>query len=104
MFVALNRKEEVVFLIKMLVLSKKFELTNVPNAECLTPLHIAAHCRNDEFVAYLLQCKANPLIQDNNGRTALHMAIKSVAPLSMLERLLKKKYLNQLIDLEDYGK
>ncbi|XP_048516879.1 nuclear factor NF-kappa-B p110 subunit isoform X2 [Dendroctonus ponderosae] len=101
-FVALNRKEEVTFLLKMLVLSRKFELTNIPNSEWLTPLHIAAHCRNDEFVEYLLQCKANPLIQDNNGRTALHMAIKSVASLSMLEMLLKKKFLNQLIDLEDY--
>lgn len=104
-FISLNKKEEVTFLLKMLVLSKKFELTNVPNAESLTPLHIAIMCRNEEFVAYLLQCEANPLTQDVHGRTALHIAIKSVASPRMLEMLLSSSnYARDLVDLEDYGK
>lgn len=101
-FISLNRKEEVTFILKMFKLSKKFELTNVPNAETQTPLNIAVQCCNEEFVAYLLHCRANPTKQDGQGRTALHIAVMCAAPLSIIEQLVKdqpKSFLN----LEDYG-
>ncbi|KAL1505521.1 hypothetical protein ABEB36_005069 [Hypothenemus hampei] len=104
-FISLNRKEEVTFLLKMLVLSKKFELTNVPNVNNLTPLHIAVQCRNEEFVTYLLNCHANSIKQDNYGKTALHMAVKLGATPSMIELLInpnENKRALELIDMEDY--
>ncbi|XP_066251722.1 nuclear factor NF-kappa-B p110 subunit isoform X1 [Euwallacea similis] len=101
-FVSLNRKDEVTFILKMFVLSRKFKLTNVPNADNLTPLHIAVQCRNEEFVSYLLHCQANPMKQDSNGKTALHTAIKCSSTLDMLELLLRDKQCKDLIDLEDY--
>lgn len=99
----MNRKEEVTFILKMFVLSRKFELTNVPNANNQTPLNIAVQCCNEEFVTYLLHCRANPTKQDGQGRTALHMAVVCASPLSIIEQLVKDQS-KSFLDLEDYGK
>lgn len=101
-FISLNRKEEVTFILKMFVLSKKFELTNVPNADNQTPLNIAVQCCNEEFVTYLLHCRANPTKQDGQGRTALHIAVMCGAPLSIIEQLVKDQS-KSFLNLEDYG-
>jgi ankyrin repeat protein len=42
-----------------------------------SPLHLASCHGNAEYVAFLLQQKANPLLKDAEGRTALHLAIMS---------------------------
>ncbi|KAM4014847.1 B-cell lymphoma 3 protein [Anomaloglossus baeobatrachus] len=39
-----------------------------------TPLHLAVITDQPEFVALLLQHKANPLIPDRNGQTCIHLA------------------------------
>ncbi|CAG9768669.1 unnamed protein product [Ceutorhynchus assimilis] len=99
-FIALNKKAEVSFILKMLLLSKQLHLANVVNADDLTPLHIAVMCRNEEFVGYLRRVNADPTKQNSLGRTPLHEAVKSAATLKMFELLLSFK--NTKIDLEDY--
>ncbi|XP_060068767.1 ankyrin repeat domain-containing protein 39-like [Ylistrum balloti] len=42
----------------------------------VTPLHRAAYCGHEEIVSLLLKNKADPLIQDVDGKTALHKAVE----------------------------
>ncbi|XP_073426903.1 B-cell lymphoma 3 protein [Dendrobates tinctorius] len=53
-----------------------------------TPLHLAVITDQPEFVALLLQHKANPLIPDRNGQTCVHLACEygSIRSLEVLMR------------------
>ncbi|CAG9760975.1 unnamed protein product [Ceutorhynchus assimilis] len=100
-FIALNKKPEVKFILNMLQSSKQLQLANVVNADNLTPLHLAVMCHNEDFVRYLRTLHADPTIQNSRGRTPLHEAAKSAATPKMFELLLS--FENTMIDIVDYA-
>ncbi|XP_033760138.1 ankyrin repeat domain-containing protein 39-like isoform X1 [Pecten maximus] len=42
----------------------------------VTPLHRAAYCGHEDIVSILLKNRADPLIKDVDGKTALHKAVE----------------------------
>uniref|UniRef100_A0A8C2FTQ9 Protein kinase domain-containing protein n=1 Tax=Cyprinus carpio TaxID=7962 RepID=A0A8C2FTQ9_CYPCA len=57
----------------------------------VTPLSAAVVCRNEEICSYLLGESADPNKPSTNGLTALHCAVLSGVPLTIVKRLLAAK-------------
>ncbi|XP_030761906.1 nuclear factor NF-kappa-B p110 subunit isoform X2 [Sitophilus oryzae] len=100
-FVGLNKKEQLVFLLKMIYLSKQWHLTNVRNSDLYSPLHIAVLCKNEEFVSHLLKCHADIRNLDGHGNTALHTAVDNMSGMTILDMLLSNPYAETLVDTEN---
>ena len=54
-----------------------FENINICDSESSSPLHWACFCNSHNIINFLLALGAKTNLQDSNGNTSLHIALKS---------------------------
>lgn len=67
-----------------------------------TPLHIATLQNSTSFVQYLLECQANPHLSNNQGKTALHIILKSPHNHTIRDLLIRE--MNDFAATDDEGR
>ncbi|CAH1977829.1 unnamed protein product [Acanthoscelides obtectus] len=86
-----NMFKEVCSLIQLIYHYDKNDLMNIKNSASHTYLHLAVLCQNALIVKLLLRYNANVYVLNEECQTPLHLAVKTNAPLEILEALLQNR-------------